>query len=341
MKGLGVFLGRRLILMLASLWVLISVTFLLVTLAPADPARAVAGPYATKAQIATVSQQLGLDHSLGTRYADYWKALFHGSLGTSLYSPTAISTSVRKYLPATLELVILSLVVALVLGLTFGAVSAYFHRRWPDRISSAVVGVLQSMPDFVLGVVLIYGLAYIANIVPGPEGQLAITTATPPHHTGMIMLDSLLSGQFSTFKDAFNHAILPVLTLGLVLSALFARISRAALREALESDQTKFARACGLPERQVLRYAFLSSRTPIMTYGAMIFGSLFGGTAIVETIFNWNGLSQWAVQSMLRSDYPAIQGFVLVVGVITLIVYVLLDIVVAVLDPRIGTFQRG
>ena len=336
MKSWGSYLTRRLLFMLASLWVLITVIFLLVTLAPSDPARTIAGPYATSSDIAAVAQRLGLNRSLSARYLDYWKGLFHGSLGRSLYSPNqTISSLLTSYLPATLELIVLSIVVALVLGLTLGALSAYFHRRWPDRAASGLVGLLQSAPDFVLGAVLIYLLSYLAGVVPGPEGQLSISATPPPRHTGMLLVDSLLAGQWGTFEDAFKHAILPVLTLGLVISALFARISRTALREALAADQSKFARACGLPESRIVWNAFLSSRTPIMTYGAMVFGGLFGGTAIVESIFNWNGLSQWAVQSMLRSDYPAVQGFVLLAGVITLLVYVLLDVLTAALDPRV------
>jgi peptide/nickel transport system permease protein len=125
-----------------------------------------------------------------------------------------------------------------------------------------------------------------------------------------------------------------------VLAAVFARISRAALREAFESEQTKFARACGLSEWRVIRYALLSARTPILTYGAIIFAAGFGGTAIVETVFNWNGLSQWAVNAMQRNDYPSVQGFVLVAGAITLVIYLLLDIGTNLLDPRMEALGK-
>lgn len=341
LNDLSTFFVRRLPLMLVSLWSVITVAFLLVTLVPADPARSIAGPYATNADIAAVAHRLGLDRPLWTQYINYWNELFHGSLGSSLYTSESVTSLIIQYLPSTVELIILSLVVAAVAGLALGSISAYFHGRWPDRLSSAVTGVLQSVPDFVVGVVLIYFFAFVANLAPGPEGQLSIISNPPPRVTGMTIVDSLISGQMSTFVDALTHAILPVMTLGLVIAALFARISRAALRESLEAEQTSFARACGLPEWQVLRYAFLSSRIPIMTYGAFVFGALFGGTAIVETIFAWNGLSQWAVQSMLRHDYPAIQGFVLVVGIITVSVYLVLDLAVGILDPRVRTVGRS
>lgn len=332
------FVAKRVPMMLISLWLLITVIFLLVTLTPSDPARSVAGPYATNSDIAAVARRLGLDHSIWTRYVDYWKDLFHGSLGYSIYnSSESIMGDIGRYLPSTAELIIMSLVVGATIGLTLGAVSAYYHRRWPDRLASGVVSVFQALPDFLLSVVFIYLFAYLLKLLPGPSGQLAITTTPPPRVTGMVILDSLLAGQMHTFWQALEYAIMPVLTLGIVLAAFFGRITRAALREVLESEQTSFARACGLSEWQVIRYAFLSARTPILTYGALLFAGLFGGTAIVESVFNWNGMSQWAVQEMLRNDYPAVQGFVMVVGVITLGVYFVLDLVTGILDPRIRT----
>jgi peptide/nickel transport system permease protein len=341
MNDIGRFCLRRIPLMLASLWGVITVAFLLVAAVPSNPARAVAGTFATKAEIAQISKNLGLNHSLWTRYIDYWKDLVHGSLGQSIYAPTSVMSQIGQLLPSTLELIILSLIFGGSLGIGLGAVSAYYHRRWPDRISSSVVGVMQAIPDFVLGVLVIYLFAYLLGILPGPEGQLSIVATPPPSVTHMILVDSLLAGQFGTFWDAAQHAILPVLTLSIVISTVFARITRAAMRDAMDSEQTSFARACGLPERQVVCYALLSSRTPIMTYTAIIFGALFGGTAIVETIFNWNGLSQWAVQAMLKNDYPEIQGFVLVIGVITLSVYFLLDLATGILDPRVRTIGAG
>ena len=338
MRDIVRFISRRVPMMLVSLWLLITVIFLLVALVPADPARAVAGPYATASDIAASARKLGLDHSLWTRYVDYWKGIFHGSLGHSIYNGgETIIGDIGKYLPSTAELIILGLLVGAVLGLTLGTISAYYHRRWPDRLASSAVGIFQALPDFLLGVLLIYVLAYLLKILPGPEGQLSIIAVPPPKVTGMTIVDSLLAGQISTFWQALEHAIMPALTLGIVLAAFFGRVTRAALRDALESEQTSFARACGLPERQVIGYALRSSRTPILTYGALLFAGLFGGTAIVETIFDWNGLSQWAVQAMLRHDYPAIQGFVLVVGVITLLVYFVLDLTTGILDPRLRT----
>lgn len=329
------FAAWRLLFMLVSLWAIASITFLLVAILPSNPAAAIAGPYATPEQVAQVENSLGLHDPLYQRYFEFLGRTLRGDLGTSVYDGTSINQEIAQLIPSTFELIIASLIIAVPVGIALGAVGAYFHRKFADRASSLLVGILQSIPDFVLAVVLIYLFSAVLKIAPGPEGQLSIISVPPPRVTGMIAVDAILTGKPSLISDALAHLALPALTLGLVIAAVFARISRASLSEALESDQTKFARASGLPEWRVVQYAFLTSRTPVLTYGAIIFGALFGGTAIVETIFNWNGLSQWSVTSMLRTDYPAIQGFVLVAGAITLVVFALLDVLAGFLDPRV------
>jgi len=194
---------------------------------------------------------------------------------------------------------------------------------------------LQALPDFIVGVVLLLVFAVYLQWLPLAEGQLSIISTPPPVVTGMTIVDAAIAGDQATLWDAVSHAVLPVLTLGLVVGSILARVTRAALKDSLNSDQTKFARACGLPEWKVFRYAFLTSRTPILTYLAILFSSLFGGAAVLETLFNWHGLSQWSIHAMTNSDFIAAQGFVLVVGMITLVTYAALDILSGILDPRL------
>jgi len=329
------YLGRRLVLMVASFWALITITFLLVSLLPSDPARAVAGQYATDEQIAAVATELGLDQPLVVRYGAFLAQLLRGDLGSDIYTGAPVVNDLVQRLPSTVELILLSMVIAVISGIGLGILAAYFRGRWQDRLSSGLTAVLQALPDFVIAIVLLYLFSYLLGLAPGPEGQLSIIAPRPPTVTGMIIVDSALAGRWDTFGDALAHAALPSIALGLALGALFARVSRAALRESLESEQTKFARSCGLPERTVLYYALLSSRTPILTYVAVMFAAMLGGTAVIETVFNWNGLSQWAITQMLNNNFPAIQAFVLVTGGISLLIYVLLDVVTALLDPRV------
>jgi peptide/nickel transport system permease protein len=158
----------------------------------------------------------------------------------------------------------------------------------------------------------------------------------PPPVTHFLLIDSLLSGNWQILGSALAQSVLPVLTLGIVYSAYFGKTARTVLAAALDSSQIEFARACGLPRRQIIGYAVLMGRTPILTYAAILFGTLIGGEAIVETIFGWQGVGQWALEGVLKVDIPVIQGFVILGGFATLLIYLLLDVVVSVLDPRIS-----
>lgn len=335
MRQLTPYFLKRLLVIPVSAFVILTLTFGLVSLIPGDPAVVISGGHASPAQLAAIRAQLGLNHSLGRRYLDYLQGAVHGNLGRSFYTGQSVGSSIAHYLPSTLELVIPSLALALFLGLCLGTLGAYFRRRLPDRISSFGITVTQSVPDFVLGLVGIYVLFYRLRLVPAPIGRLGVTDTVPPHRTGFLFIDSIAAGQWGTFGSAVAHTVLPALTLGIVYSSYFGKTARATLGQAMGSAQVEFARACGLPEWQVVRYAFLAARTPILTYGAILFGVLIGGDAIIETIFAWQGAGQWALNAMLNVDVPVIQGFVLVAGLITLLLYVALDFTVVALDPRL------
>jgi peptide/nickel transport system permease protein len=328
---------RRLLLLPPMLLLISFVSFGLIVLMPGDPARLVAGDFATAAQVAHIRKQLGLSQPFFVRYYHYLTGIFHGNLGTSLAAQKPVGTLIGQYLPNSLELVVMSLVLATVVGLFLGIVSAYWHQRRADKTVRGVVTVMQAIPDFVFALLFIYIFYFVLRVVPAPIGRLPAGASGPKSVTGFLIVDSVITGNLHTLGQALAHSVLPVAALGLALSVSFAKVSRAALIPAFSSAQVEFARACGLPERTVIRYAWLAARTPILTNGAILLSVLLGGTAIVETIFSWNGFGQWAVQSVLVLDVPAIQGFILVVGAGTLLVYLALDTLTALLDPRIST----
>jgi peptide/nickel transport system permease protein len=319
-----------------SLLVVVTLAFGLVYLMPGDPALTILGPFADKAKIAQVHEQLGTNKPFGTRYVDYIENLVHGDLGTSFFSNRPVTTELWKYLPNTVELVVCSLLFASLFGIFVGTVSAYFRGRLPDRIGRTITTLMQSTPDFFLGLLFIYTIFFLAGAAPAPVGRVSITDQSLPHVTGFLLFDTFFTGHFALFWDALQHIFLPTITLGLVYSAYFAKTTRTSMSAALRSPQVEFARACGLPERKVLRYAFLAARTPILTYGAILFGALLGGEAIVETIYSWEGIGQWALTAILNVDVPVIQGFILTAGVATLFIYLLLDLLVLRLDPRVS-----
>ncbi len=335
-RRLTIFVLRRLLIIPLSIFIVVTAAFGLVNLLPGNPALVIAGGFATDERVAEIETELGLDQPLLTRYTDYVRDLGRGDLGESYYTGRSVREDILERLPNSIELIVPALALAALLGLAFGSISAYFLQRAPERVTRIAITLTQSVPDFLLSLVLIYVVFFSLGWAPSPVGRLGILEQPPESITKFPIVDSVLRGEWGTLGSLLHHMMLPVLALGVVYSAYFAKTSRTALAASLGSQQVEFARACGLPERQVFRYAFLAARTPLLTYGAILIGSLLGGAAIVESIFAWRGLGQWALEAMLEVDLPAIQGFVLVVGILTLLIYLLLDLLVLMLDPRVS-----
>lgn len=328
-------IGKRLLAIPLSLLVVATFAFFLVALIPGDPAVQILGQFASQDELARLRAELGTDLPFWQRYLSYMGDLAHGDLGTSFVSRRPVLEEIGRFLPATVELVVLSTIGAVLIGLVIGGIGAYYRGRWPEKASSGAITLFQSVPDFLLALLLIFVMFYLLRLVPPPVGRLGFGASAPEAVTGMLLVDSLIAGKFDIFRRAASASIMPVLALSVVYSAYIAKISRTTIGTALNSDQALYARGCGLSEWQVFKYALKQSRTPILTYGAILFGSLIGGAAIIETVFAWRGVGEWALQSMLKMDVPAIQGFIIVAGGITLLLYLLLDILVILLDPRI------
>lgn len=335
-RGLLRYVGKRILFLPVAIIVVLTLAFAIVNLTPGNPAVVIGGELASDELIAEIESELGLDQPLHERYWEYITGVLTLDLGESYFSQRPIIDEIRYRLPNSLELVILSLSVAALIGLANGALGARYRGGWIDRTTRGITSVFQSVPDFFIGILLIYLLYYQLNIAPAPVGRLGLLETQPPQVTGGLFVDALIAGQWDTFLSLAAHAVLPVLTLGLFYSAYFAKVSRTLLIDALGSKQVEFARALGLRNRTQLLYAFRQARTPIITYGAILFAALVGGGAIVETIFAWGGLGQWAIDSILKLDIPAIQGFILITGLVTLATYLLLDVLTIALDPRIA-----
>jgi ABC-type dipeptide/oligopeptide/nickel transport system permease component len=330
------FFARRLLFIPAALLIVATCAFWLIELLPGDPARILAGTLASDERIEQIRDELGLSAPASERYVDYVRGIGRGDLGTSYFSGRPVSEEITLYLPATIELIAGSLILATLIGVALGTAGAYYQGRAGDRITRWIVTIFQSVPDFFLALILIYLLYFILGLAPAPAGRLGFFDPVPVRVTGFLYADAAIAGDWQTLRVALARGILPTLTLGLVYSAYFAKAARSSVGESLQSQQVTFARACGLRERTVLRYALLDARTPILTFVGILFAALIGAAAIVETVFAWNGLGQWALTAILRNDVPAIRGFVLVSGLVTLLVFLVIDVVVALLDPRVS-----
>lgn len=321
----------------ASLLVLFGVSILIFALArviPGDPARIALGPTASAEQVAALRTDLHLDQPLITQYGYFLQGVSRGDLGMSLYSQRPVTTDVRELFPATLELVLWAGLFMVLLGLPLGILAARYRDRAPDHLTRllALLGVVT--PTFVWAIVLMLVFAYWWGVMP-VAGRLS-DGATPPRTlTGLYLLDSLLTGNWTSARDAFTHLLLPSLALALSGIGQTARMMRTSMVETYSKPYTELARAYGLSERQInFRYALRPAMIPTLTVLGLDFAASLGGAFLVETVFGWPGIAQYGVKAVLTKDLNAIVGTVLVIAAFFLLVNALVDLLVSALNPR-------
>jgi peptide/nickel transport system permease protein len=330
------FVVRRLALLVPTLFGVSVIGFLLAYLLPGNPALVKAGPMATPQYVAEMKHKMGLDQSLYVQYGRYMTGLLHGDLGESSSTGRPVLTDLMQRLPATLELTVASLLLALLLGVPMGVVCAIHRDTIIDHFGRvfSVVGV--AMPSFWSGLVLIYVFFYLLGIAPAPLGRLGPGIIPPAPITGLYTVDSLLSSNWRAFASSLAHLALPSLTLAISVMAPLARMVRAAMLEILQTDYIKAAWAFGLPRRRVIYGdALRNAAIPVVTALGVIFGFLMAGNAVVESVFAWPGIGNYAVKALTLKDSGPIQSFVLCVAVMCILANLLVDLVYGLADPRI------
>jgi ABC-type dipeptide/oligopeptide/nickel transport system permease component len=328
-------LVRRLLFFAVALFLVLSATWLLTRVVGGNPGYRLAGPQPTPSEVHSIDVRLGLTHSLADQYLTYLSNLAHLNLGTDFFTGQSVSSEIATTAPATIQLVLAGAIIATVLGVGLGALSALRRGRLVDNASRAGSVIVLSVPDFFLGLILILLFFYEVHIFPAPIGQLPAGTSPPRHVTGFVFLDGFLTGSPGLSWQFLAHLALPAITLGLIYSAPIYRLTRAAMLQALSSDSVLFAESCGLPRRLVARYALRQSMSVAVTSLGVVLAALIGGDVLVEQVFSWGGLGQLGVQAVVDSNYPAIQAFVLVVGVAALVIYAAVDIAYLLIDPRV------
>jgi peptide/nickel transport system permease protein len=330
---------RRLVAIPVSLVAIATFAFLLLRLTGSDAAAALAGEYASDDAVEQVRTELGLDQGIGSQYLHFLSALLRGDLGTSYYSRTPVLEEILTRLPLDVFVGLAAMLVAVVLGVALGVVAAYTRGRWPDGAVRVLVSALQSIPDYVFALLSILLFFFVLGALPAPTGQLPITVPAPPAVTHVALVDAALAGQWEVVDQAAQQLVLPVLSFGVVLSAAFAKVTRSGFLTALESPQVQYARAMGLSPWYVLRSSFVVTRSAVLTTFAILIGAVLGGGAINQKIFALDGAAAYSVDSIFRVDLPAIQGSVIVFGALTVVAFLVIDIVVLVTDPRVR--QKG
>lgn len=327
---------KRLLGLLPVLFGITLLVFMFLHLIPGDPATVLLGERGTPEQVEILRSRLGLDRPLPLQYLAFLASLIRLDLGHSIISGIPIADEIITRWPATFELSVAAMLVALLLGIPAGILAAVRKNSWLDNLtmSGSLIGV--SLPVFWLGLMLIYLFAVYLKWLP-PSGRISVDLGFGfGQIAGTYVLDALLRLNWAVFRDAIAHLILPALTLGTIPLAIVARITRSAMLEVLSQDYIRTARAKGLPEYSViLKHALKNAFLPIVTTIGLQFGTLLGGAILTETIFSWPGIGSWIYNGILTRDYPIVQGGVIFVAVTFVLINLLVDISYAFFDPRI------
>jgi peptide/nickel transport system permease protein len=313
------------------------VTFILTNLVPGDPVAAALGQRAAEdpAIVARFRAQYGLDQPLIVQYFTYLGNLLHGDLGESQLTHRPVAADLGRAVPATLEIAIGAIILSLIIGVVLGTVAAYRRGKVTDHIVRVVSLAGLSVPTFWLALVLYYVFFLKLHIAPG-SGRLSAVLTPPPTVTGLYTVDSLLAGQWESFLDAAAHLFLPVLVLTLYTVGLLTRFVRTSVLEVLDADYVRAATAKGLPGRTIVwSYVLRGASIPILTVVGLAFGSLLSGTVLVESVFAWPGLGSYAFKAASNLDLFGIMGVGLVVGIIYIGTNFVVDLLYAIVDPRV------
>ena len=320
------------ILVLVGLSVLI---FIIARILPGDPARLALGPFASQEMVTRLRHQMGMDQPLHLQYVAYVRGIFRGDLGLSFQTRRSVSLDIAHYLPATLELVFVAIIWVLIIGVPFGVLAGRYKDSWLDNISRVVAFVGVAVPPFVVGLIGQLIFSYGLGILP-TTGRLSLLTPMPPTRTGLLILDSLIAGNFSAFGDALIHILLPSLAIAMTGIGQITRLTRGSVSDVLGKDYIEAARAFGIPNRYVtFKYMLKPSFIPPLTILGLTFASELGNAFLVEQVFSWPGMAKYGIQAILRKDFNAIMGVILIIGLAFVAVNFIVDVLAGYVDPRI------
>lgn len=327
---------RRVFLIIPTLLGVSLLTFALSRIVPGDPARLAAGAQATPEMYAQIREEFGLDKPLPAQYWDYLSGILQGDWGRSILSRRPVIEDLRIFWPATLELVVVAMIIAVAIGVPLGILAAVRADRPADQVSRIVALLGVSLPAFWLAILfqLFFGLR-LGWFPVG--GRLPAMTDAPATMTGLYTIDSLLSGNWATFWESLRQLALPAITLSFPAMATIMRFTRATLLEVLGQDYVRTARAKGAAEqRVVLGHALRNAMIPTITMIGLSFGWSMGGSVLVETVFDWPGIGLYATKSALTLDFMPIMGIALLYGFVFSAINILVDVTYGILDPRVS-----
>lgn len=329
--------GMRLLQSIPTVFGILVVCFLLTRALPGDPAAYFAGPMADAESIEQVRRNLGLDKPLPMQFVNYLTDLATGNLGMAISTGQPVVDELARRLPASLELTLGALLLSFLIAVPLGVMAATRPNTWVDHLCRLLVTAGVSLPTFFTGLALMYVFYYLLGWAPAPMGRIDFMFLPPDRVTGFYTIDTLIAGDWDTFRAAVAQMILPLITLALFTLAPIARMTRASMLQTLGSEFIRSARAAGLSGRRVLiTYAFRNALLPVVTTLGMVFSFLLGANVLVEKVFAWPGIGSFAVEALVVSDYAAVQGFVLSMALLFVLLNLIIDVIYTLIDPRVG-----
>lgn len=331
------FIIRRLVLLIPLLIGVTLVAFIIARAVPSDPVNAALGQNAVADEelVAAFRARWGLDKPPYIQYLTYLKNLVLGDLGQSISTHRPVRADLARYLPATIELATTSIILAILVGVPFGIISAIRRNTWLDQVSRVISLIGVSAPVFWLALLGLFIFYSRLRWLPGP-GRLDIGLDPPMPVTGLYTIDALLMGDFSLWLNALSHLVLPSLVLASFSMGLITRITRSAMLDVLDQDYIRTARSKGLGEARItLRHSVPNALILTVTVLGLSYGNLLTGAVLTETIFSWPGIGQYAFQASVSLDFPAIMGVTMLIALVFILVNLVVDVTYIFLDPRL------
>ena len=323
---------NRLLWVVPTLIGLLAIVFFISHVIPADPAAFAAGENASAETIAAMRAKLGLDQPLHIQFGRYIQQVVSGDMGKSIYTGRPVAEDLLSRLPATMELAVAAVLVATLIGVPLGVISALYRNSWLDHFLRIITIAGLAMASFWFAIILQLTFSMRLGLTP-LSGR--VDGWGPEPITGFYLVDALIRQDPEIFLDALNHMILPVTTLALPATATIVRFTRAGVLNALASNYVLYETAMGYPRRLIIwKYVLRNALIGTVTQIGLIFGILLAGAVVVEAVFDWPGLGTFAVNSILSSDYNAVMGFTLIAGTLFILVNLLVDVLQGVIDPR-------
>jgi peptide/nickel transport system permease protein len=331
------FLGRRLLTSIPILFGILLLTFMLVRMSGQEPVALLGGPTASAEELARIRAELSLDQPVWVQFVTYAANVARLDFGESWLNGRPVAADLIARIPATLELLLLGVGLGALVGVPVGLRAAMHPNGRFDQISRFLSLLGFSIPTYWLGLIAIFVFFYLLNWAPPPMGRISFMVLAPPVVTGSYVVDSLLAADPEAFRSALSQLVLPVLCLAIIAAAPIIKQTRAITLDVLGSDYVRYARAQGLPDRMMRRLVLRNSAVPIMTFIGTETAGLVGTSSLIELVFAWGGAGQYGLSAILQGDFMAVQGYVVYVTLLSLLIFVVVDLAVVLTDPRAGT----